>query len=420
MSNGNQEGSGLRVIVVGAGIAGLAAAIALRRQGHSVQIHERSHFNTELGAGIVLATNVTRMLDVFGIEETNLHPVETKINKMYNHDKAGDPFSRFSPAQAPGSTQYPSYQVHRVDLHNELKRLALSEEGAGKPCELILGSHIIDCDTFNASVTLASREFLKADLVIVAEGVKSNLRKRVCEEATEPTISGFYAHRFTIPMDEEFRKDPAAQWILEELTRVTIACDTGSRRIVFYPIRDAKVLNFAALCDVSVAPYLANIGTNYDSVVSSEALLETFGDFHERYLYPIKLAAAGSIRAWPLLKVEPLPTWVKGNVVLVGDAAHPMWPHAAQGGAQGLEDAAALGVLLPKDIPITEINNRLHLFEETRRERCTTMQLSSFMMATQSPLVRGEKQTTDHFRMALAYDAVTAARQALARNLKTE
>jgi len=366
----------------------------------------------------VLATNVTRLLDDFGIVERNLQGVETKINKLYHYDKDGDPFATFPPAQAPGSMKYPNWQVHRVDLHNELKRLALSEDRSGSPCKLHLGSQIIDCDTEDTSVTLANGDIIKADLIVVAEGVKSTLRKRVCPTAMEPVLSGFYAHRFTIPMDEKFMDDPATKWITEDLNRVIIPVDSSSRRLVIYPIRDSKILNYASLCNVSVAPYLASIGTSYDSVISKEALLGVFGDFHERYLHPIRLSAEGSIRAWPLLRVDPLQTWVKGNVVLVGDAAHPMWPHAAQGGAQGLEDAAALGELLPKDITVGDIHTRLELFEETRKVRCTAMQLNSYLMGAESPLVRGNKQTTDHFHMALTYDAVAAAREALAKSQK--
>jgi salicylate hydroxylase len=67
-------------------------------------------------------------------------------------------------------------------------------------------------------------------------------------------------------------------------------------------------------------------GVSYDSIVAKEDLLKTFEGFHERYLHLLNRAPPGSIRAWPLLRVEPVSTWVKGNVVLVGDAAHPMWP----------------------------------------------------------------------------------------------
>ena len=67
-------------------------------------------------------------------------------------------------------------------------------------------------------------------------------------------------------------------------------------------------------------------GTGYDSTVPKESVLEAYKGFDERYLYLFKLAAPGGIRAWPLLSVVPLSTWVKGNAVLIGDTAHPMWP----------------------------------------------------------------------------------------------
>lgn len=67
-------------------------------------------------------------------------------------------------------------------------------------------------------------------------------------------------------------------------------------------------------------------GTNYDSNVPKEDVLGALEGFHERYTYPVKLAGEGSLRAWPLLGIPPLSNWYKGNTVLVGDAAHPMWP----------------------------------------------------------------------------------------------
>ena len=144
-------------------------------------------------------------------------------------------------------------------------------------------------------------------------------------------------------MDDAFRNDPKVQWILEDVNRVVLACDRGTRRMVIYPVRGCRVLNVVALCQVSEAPYLATIGrytsisslqelmivlkgANYDSIVSNEDVLEAFKDFNDKYTHLFKIAQPGSIRAWPLLNVPPVPTWVKGNTVLVGDAAHPMWP----------------------------------------------------------------------------------------------
>jgi hypothetical protein len=92
---------------------------------------------------------------------------------------------------------------------------------------------------------------------------QSALRKRVYAAATEARESGLYALRFTIPMDEAFMKDTAVQWILEDMNRLLVACEQGTRRLVIYPVREGKVLNYVAMCDVSVAPYLANIG-EYD------------------------------------------------------------------------------------------------------------------------------------------------------------
>jgi len=416
----NGKDTGLRVIVVGAGIAGLAAAISLRRQGHTVEIHERSRFKSEIGAGIMLASNVTRLFELFGLEDKNIFPVDSRRSAMFLYDQVENPIHMAPPSQVPGSKEYAHYQTHRVDLHNELKRLAVTEEGLGTPCELTLASQVVDCDPETATVTLASGDIFKGDLLVVAEGVKSTLRNKICDCASEPKISGYYAHRHTLPIDDAFRNDPSLQWILENQNRVTLICDRGTRRIVVYPVRDCTVLNVVALCHVSEAPYLAEVGTGYDSTVPKESVIEAYKGFDERYLYLFKLAAPGGIRAWPLLSVVPLSTWVKGNAVLIGDTAHPMWPFAAQGGAQGLEDAAALSILLPKDTPVPAINSRLRLFEEIRRPRCEALQLNSYAMAEDSPFVKGHTKTEKHFALALTYDVVEIAKVALKTQLEKQ
>jgi len=141
--------------------------------------------------------------------------------------------------------------------------------------------------------------------------------------------------------------------------------------------------------------------------------METYHDFHPRYLHILKYAT--TIRIWPLHHADPYSTWVKGRAVLVGDAAHPMLPHVAQGGAQCIEDAASLGALFPLNTPVKEIHKRLHLFEKVRKPRCSNFQMISYRTAEALPLPPQVETTKKGWiNMAYDYDAVQIAKTALA------
>jgi len=141
--------------------------------------------------------------------------------------------------------------------------------------------------------------------------------------------------------------------------------------------------------------------------------METYHDFHPRYLHILKYAT--TIRIWPLHHADPYPTWVNGRAVLVGDAAHPMLPHVAQGGAQCIEDAASLGSLFPRNTPLKEIKTRLELFEQIRKPRCSTFQMISYQTAEALPMLpQAEMSQKGYINLAYDYDAVKIAKTALA------
>jgi len=403
------ESSGLQVIVVGAGLAGLATAVSLRRQGHRVEIYEKSQFSNEVGAAIALPRNVTRIMSEFGYIPANVKGTVLHRVKMFSHDKAENPFVTLPVAPATKEHDFPSYQVHRVDLHSELRRMALDPHGQGPPCKLNLGAFIKACNPATPSITTKSGKEIKADLLIIADGIKSEMRKYVLGRPMEPKASGLFCYRIVIPM-EPVLKDPECNWLTQDLNAVQIPTDKKHRRIVFYPCRNTTLLNIAAIFDDR-----QNTQTDIDAdaTVPLRRVLDTFHDFHPRYQHVIKKYAT-TVRIWPLHHDDPYTTWVNGKTCLVGDAAHPMFPHVAQGGAQCIEDAASLGALLPNNTPASQINARLKLFENVRKPRCSTFQMISYRTAEALPLpTQVEMSQRGYINLAFDYDAVKVAKSAL-------
>lgn len=159
----------LRVLIVGAGIGGLTAAIALRQQGHDVTIFEQSKFSNETGAAIHVAPNADGCLRRLGfkVEDTGANQMEGFAEYAPNEELRYAMDVRGMAAM----WQNPWNLAHRVHLHQALRKAATGEDGKGKPAELKLGSKIVEVDVENAKLTLATGETYQGDLVVGADGV---------------------------------------------------------------------------------------------------------------------------------------------------------------------------------------------------------------------------------------------------------
>ncbi|OAP54380.1 hypothetical protein AYL99_11481 [Fonsecaea erecta] len=363
-ANGNgapdaHHGQKLKIVIVGAGIAGLSLAGLLGRSGHHVVVLEGAPAIAEVGAGITCSPNQTRLLTRWGLDGRLRKHTDTLSNIILRRWEHGEILGK-APLMPQVEQKHgaPHYVIHRADLHGALM------DDAETVAEIRVNSMVVSIDFEKPSVTLQDGTVVEADLIVGADGMKSTCRRIMYEKlglVDKPTPTGDAAFRACIPVERV--TDPE---LLDFVTKpLATRWMGGGCHIQGYPIRHGRFYNL-----VMCHPDPGFTEESWTTKASKQDILDQFGSWDPQYLRKlVDLIPEDNVLVWHLCVHDPLPTWVMGKVVLVGDACHPMLPYVAQGGAQGLEDVAVLHLALDQVPTADDLPVYLKAYEYARKPR---------------------------------------------------
>ncbi|EED23092.1 salicylate hydroxylase, putative [Talaromyces stipitatus ATCC 10500] len=383
---GEQAKVPLNAIVVGGGIGGIATALSLGRRGHNVVILESAPKLMEVGAGIQVSPNMGRLLDRWGVAYREKATLLQQIDIRRWQDGSLLACIPCNPAHGDQLT------IHRADLHNALIEKALSLPNV----QLLVNSHVVDVNFDKTEVILADGRVISGDVVLAADGIKSNIRPKILNDNTikvQPT--GDAAYRITLSR-EEMLAHPVLRDMIDQ-SRATRWIGPGCH-IVAYPLRNHELFNV-----VLVHPDRGTVDDMWTIKGSKKDMIDEYAGWDERVTQIIANVQDDAVMEWKLNLYPPLRTWTKGSIALLGDACHPMLPYVAQGAAQAVEDAGALGAILSSISSKLDIPAALQAYQSSRKERAEQVQQSGKLnrIALHLPDGPEQLQRDEMFRLAM-------------------
>lgn len=342
------------VLVVGGGIGGLAAALALSHKGVSVQVLEQAPEFKEIGAGIQLGPNVFRMFEVLGLTQemfrwcafpealefrdsiTAETIIDMRIDKRF-HDKYHAPYG----------------VIHRADMlnviYNACKQSSL--------IEFATSQKVVSIEDDGAGVTAKTEtgETYRGAALIGCDGLWSTVREKIVGDG-KPVVSGHIAYRAVLP---------TAEWPKEyRLPKMVVWCGEKTH-LVHYPLRRGELFNLVAVF------HSDRYEEGWDTYGDPGELEARFADKCE----PVRtlLQKVNAWRMWVLCDRPATKSWTQGRMTLLGDAAHPMLQYLAQGGNMALEDAVCLATQV--DDADCDYERAFRKYQELRYLRTARVQL---------------------------------------------
>ena len=347
--------TGKKFIVVGGGIGGLAAAVALSQQGVHVTVLEQATELGEIGAGVQLGPNAFAALDSLGVGE-NARKRAVFTERLIMMDAVdGSEVGSFPVGQAfRDRFQNPYAVIHRADIHTSI-------------LEGTQGSDLIDVETSTKVVSVTqdpegvtavdqSGRVFKADALIAADGVRSVIREKMFNDP--PRISGHVVYRAVVPV---------AEMPLDLQINAPVVWAGPDCHLVHYPLRDGQQYNL-------VVTFHSRHEEEWGVTDGSkEEVLSYFEGICPRARQMLHLPKTW--RRWATADRNPLEKWGDGRVTMLGDAAHGMLQYMAQGACMAIEDAVTLGEAMKHCQ--ADVVKAFQLYEKSRIPRTARVVLSA-------------------------------------------
>lgn len=350
--------SSLKIGILGAGIGGLTAAIALHRAGHDVVVYEQSKQFLRVGADINLTPNAVRALDGLGIGEAVRSTAARPTHRISRSWDSGEETSRLEM----GDTAEKKYGAPQLTIHRADLLAALAEIFPAERVRFAKRAEAIRQDGQGITLKFTDGSFDRVDVLIGGDGIHSAVRTAMFG-AESPRFTGVVAFRAVVPATSV-----AAVPNLQAFTKWW--GPNPESQIVTFPLNRGK--------DIFIFATTAQESWHLESWTtpgSVQELRDSYADFHgdARAL----LEACDEVLKTALYERDPLPHWSKGNMTLLGDASHPMMPFMAQGAGMAIEDAVVLARCLEKVETLDAVADALQCYEQLRLERTSKIQLGS-------------------------------------------
>ena len=381
-------------MIVGGGIGGLFAANALIAHGLEVAVYEQAPALGEVGAGVYITPNAVRQMQRAGLGAA-VEKWGARVgpeSQYFRHD--GTPIAPVQVTDASGWSA--NFGMHRADMVDLL--------AAALPAGVVHCGHravrFEQADN-NARVHFANGASAEADVVVAADGIHSALRPYVFPPST-PVFHGTISYRGLVHR-ERLPDWPMDRWEMWAGPK---------KHFLVFPVRHGEMVNY-----VGFVPTDEEMKESWSAPGDPDVLRREFDGWDPRIARVLR--QVDKCFRWALYDREPLPTWTKGRLTLLGDAAHPMLPHLGQGANQSIEDGMALATILSQ-VDNPAVPAALLAYERLRRERVAEVQLGARKHGLRVDSLSGDLTVRDaelaahaHFRAQLySYDVVPHAKAA--------
>ena len=343
----------MNVIIVGAGIGGLVSALCLDAKGHKVKIYEQAEILSELGAGIQLSPNATKVLNYLGLfkdlepyifEPNSFQFLNFSTGKVITERKLGKAIKK--------DFNSPNYDIHRADL----QRVLLNKIKV-KNIDIHTNMKVTNVgNNKNSAFIEVDGKKIQADLVIGADGIHSKVSDSLFGKK-EIIYTGNVAWRMLIPVEilpENLILPDTTVWL------------GPNKHFVTYHVNGGKNLNCVCLVEQD-----GWFNESWSEKGEIEELKKAYKGWNRTIETLLQHADPNSLYKWALHDRLPMKQWSKGRIIVLGDAAHPMLPFLAQGAAMAIEDGAVLANCIDN---FDEVEEALKYFEKIRKPRTSYVQ----------------------------------------------